>query len=52
MSNRRKVVYETRSARQRRQTLMKAGIWAFIVLFGLSVVGGVLAIGASFAAGR
>ncbi|MDQ2680025.1 MAG: hypothetical protein M3Y21_03260 [Candidatus Eremiobacteraeota bacterium] len=52
MSNRHKIVYETRSARQRRQLLMKAGVWVFIVIFGLSVVGGVLAIGVGLATHR
>jgi hypothetical protein len=29
----------TRSARQRRQALLKLGIWIFLVVFALSVVG-------------
>ncbi len=35
----RKVTYQTRSARARRQNLMKAGVWLFLALFVFSIVG-------------
>ncbi|MCL5258513.1 MAG: hypothetical protein ACYDG0_02935 [Vulcanimicrobiaceae bacterium] len=40
-----KVVYQTRSARQRRQALLRAGIWIFLCIFAFSVVGAVIAFG-------
>jgi hypothetical protein len=39
-----KVRHETRSKRARRQKLLKAGIWLFLVVFALSVAGMVVAI--------
>ncbi|MBV9277032.1 MAG: hypothetical protein JOZ97_02235 [Candidatus Eremiobacteraeota bacterium] len=39
MSKRRKPMYQTRSARSRRQALLKAGVWIFLVLFIVSIVG-------------
>lgn len=45
MSRRPKVRYETQSARRRRQTLLRAGIWIFIFVFAFSIVGGLLAVG-------
>ncbi|MBV8364685.1 MAG: hypothetical protein JO193_08990 [Candidatus Eremiobacteraeota bacterium] len=39
MSKRRKTMYQPRSARARRQALLKAGVWIFLVLFVLSIVG-------------
>ncbi|HUN30285.1 MAG TPA: hypothetical protein VMV65_10815 [Alphaproteobacteria bacterium] len=44
MSNRTRVVHETRARRARREMWKKAFIWAFIVLFAFSVAGGVIAI--------
>lgn len=40
MSGRQRVVYQSRSARQRRARLLRMGVWAFLLLFALSVVGG------------
>jgi hypothetical protein len=39
MSTRPRITHETRSARHRRQAWLKAGIWVFLVIFALSVVG-------------
>lgn len=36
---RQRIVYETRSARARRQSLLRLGVWIFLVLFAASVVG-------------
>lgn len=36
------VRHETRSKRARRQRLLKAGVWVFLVLFAFSVVGGLM----------
>ncbi|HUA08344.1 MAG TPA: hypothetical protein VMA98_03655 [Candidatus Acidoferrales bacterium] len=44
MSNRIRVVHETRSKRARREFWKRAFIWAFIVLFAFSVAGGVIAV--------
>ena len=30
---------QTRAARTRRQALIKAGVWIFLILFGFTVVG-------------
>lgn len=35
----RHVKYQTRAARSRRQALIKAGVWAFLVLFIISIAG-------------
>jgi len=43
MSNRVRVVHETRSRRARREFWKRAFVWAFIVLFAFSVAGGVIA---------
>ncbi len=32
-------MYQPRSARMRRQALLKAGVWVFLVLFIFSIVG-------------
>ncbi len=34
----------TRKARERREAWKRAGIWAFLVIFAFSVVGGALAV--------
>ena len=34
----------TRKARERREAWKRAGIWAFLVVFAFSVVGGALAV--------
>jgi hypothetical protein len=39
MSKRRKTMYQPRSARMRRQALLKLGVWLFLVLFVVSIVG-------------
>lgn len=44
MSTRRPVIHSTKSARRRKQALMNAGIWVFLVIFALSSVGFVLGI--------
>ena len=44
MSNRIRVVHETRAKRSRREFWKRALIWAFILLFAFSVAGGVIAI--------
>jgi hypothetical protein len=44
MSNKTRVVHETRARRSRRDFLKRLFIWAFIVLFAFSVAGGVVAI--------
>lgn len=44
MSNRVRVVHETRARRERREWWKRALIWAFIILFAFSVAGGVIAI--------
>ena len=38
------MTYKTQSSRRRRNFWLKAGVWAFIVVFAISVVG-VIAIG-------
>ena len=35
----RKINYQTRSARQRRQSLIKLGVWIFLLLFVFSIAG-------------
>ena len=35
----RHVKYQTRASRTRRQALIKAGVWAFLVLFVISIAG-------------
>ena len=47
MSNRVRVVHETRARRARREWWKRALIWAFIVLFAFSVAGGVIALSVS-----
>ncbi len=37
-----KVRHETRSKRMRRQRWLRAGIWGFLFVFAVSVVGGLL----------
>lgn len=39
MTKRTQTTHETRSARQRRQTLLKAGIWIFLGIFVFSILG-------------
>jgi hypothetical protein len=47
MSNRIRVVHETRARRSRREMWKKAFIWAFIIVFAFSVAGGVIALSVS-----
>jgi hypothetical protein len=47
MSNRVRVVHETRARRSRREMWKKAFIWAFIIIFAFSVAGGVIALSIS-----
>jgi len=49
MSRRAHVVHETKIVRNRRSFLLKLGVWIFIGIFGLTVVGGIFVIGASIA---
>jgi hypothetical protein len=44
MSNRARVVHETRASRARRDRWKRLFVWAFIVLFAFSVAGGVIAL--------
>ncbi len=44
MSARPRVTHETRAKRTRREMLIKAGVWIFILLFTFSVAGGIVAI--------
>lgn len=44
MSNRVRVVHETRAKRARREQIKRGFVWAFIVLFAFSVAGGVIAV--------
>jgi hypothetical protein len=44
MSNRVRLVHETRVRRARREWWKRALIWAFIIVFAFSVAGGVIAI--------
>ncbi|MHB8462447.1 MAG: hypothetical protein ACYDA1_07350 [Vulcanimicrobiaceae bacterium] len=41
MSTTARVRHETKSKRTRRQALLKAGVWIFLGVFALSVVGGI-----------
>ena len=43
MSTKTRIVHETKAKRARRQMWLKAGIWAFILVFAFSVAGGILA---------
>jgi hypothetical protein len=43
MSNRVRIVHETRAKRARRSRLLKAFVWVFIVIFAFSIAGGVIA---------
>jgi uncharacterized membrane protein YhaH (DUF805 family) len=43
MSNKVRVVHETKARRNRREFWKRLFIWAFIVLFAFSVAGGVVA---------
>jgi hypothetical protein len=43
MSNKIRVVHETKAKRARRELWKRLFIWAFIVLFAFSVAGGVVA---------
>ncbi len=46
MSRRTKpVTHTSRSARRRKQTLLRAGVWIFLVIFAFSVVGALFAVG-------
>jgi small neutral amino acid transporter SnatA (MarC family) len=42
MTPRQGVTHHTRQARRRKETLKRAGIWAFLIIFAFSVVGGAL----------
>jgi hypothetical protein len=44
MSNRIRVVHETRARRSQRDFWKRAFIWAFIAFFAFSVAGGIVAI--------
>ncbi len=44
MSNKIRVVHESKAKRSRREFWKRAFIWAFIVLFAFSVAGGVIAL--------
>ncbi|MBV8727707.1 MAG: hypothetical protein JO233_07965 [Candidatus Eremiobacteraeota bacterium] len=44
MSKRRKTMYQPRSVRARRQALIRAGVWVFLVLFVFSIVGVAIAV--------
>ena len=46
----RRVRYETRASRDRYNFWMKMVVWVFIFIFGISVAGGMLILGASMAA--
>jgi hypothetical protein len=43
MSARVRVRHETRAARKRRESLMRLGVWIFLILFAFTVAGGVVA---------
>ena len=45
MTRRSNVKYETQSARRKRQTWLRFGVWIFILVFAFSIVGGLLAVG-------
>ncbi|MHB8141127.1 MAG: hypothetical protein ACYDA5_08665 [Vulcanimicrobiaceae bacterium] len=47
MSHRPRVQHQTRFARARRNMLLRAGIWAFIVVFAFSIAGGMIIIAQS-----
>lgn len=44
MSSRKPVTHTTKSARKRKQALLNAGVWVFLVIFALSSVGFVLGV--------
>ena len=44
VSKRRKTMYQPRSVRARRQALIRAGVWVFLVLFVFSIVGVAIAV--------
>lgn len=44
MSTRRPQTHTTRSHRRRKQAMLRAGIWVFLVIFALSSVGFVLGV--------
>lgn len=44
MSTRRPQTHTTRSYRRRKQAMLRAGIWVFLVIFALSSVGFVLGV--------
>jgi Na+/proline symporter len=46
---RQRIVHQTKSARARRDKLMRAGVWVFILMFAFSVVGGLIVIGQQLA---
>jgi len=43
MSPKPKIKYETQSARRWRGRLLRFGVWIFVFVFALSVVGGLIA---------
>jgi len=45
-----RALHETKVVRARRSFLLKLVVWIFIVIFSLTVVGGIFVIGASLAA--
>ena len=40
MSPKPKIKYATQSSRRRRQWLLRLGVWIFVLVFALSIVGG------------
>lgn len=49
MSRHGRANYETKIQRARRGFWLKLGVWIFIAIFGLTVVGGIFVIGAGLA---
>lgn len=43
--NRYKTQHHTRSARKRKQALLRLGVWIFLLIFAFSVVGALFAVG-------
>lgn len=44
MSNRPRIVHTTRAHRARRESLKRAFVWIFIILFAFTVAGGLVAV--------
>lgn len=45
MSMRKQTLHRTRSSRQRKQALLRLGVWIFLIVFAFSVVGALFAVG-------